>query len=74
MGSTDNLLPGTVVSVESAATTVPDIELEVAKAAAAEAGTEDAPLTPTDEATDVEKEDVDVDVGTDDEEVETDDE
>ena len=36
MGSTDNFLPGTVVSVESAAATVPDVELEeVAKAAAA---------------------------------------
>jgi hypothetical protein len=41
MGSTDNFLPGTVLSpVASAAATAPDIEL-VAEAKAAEARTED---------------------------------
>jgi len=70
MGSTDKVLPGTVVFVASAATTDPDIE--PAEVAAAEAGTEDAPLTLTDETTDVGMEDVEV--GTEDEEVEMDDE
>jgi len=85
MGSTDNFLPGTVLSpVASAAATVPEIEVvEVAEIKAAEAGTEDVfpflegfAFFPTAEATEVgtKVEDVsteDDEVWTDDIEVET---